>query len=248
MQDCHRPSICKQQFLQSIVVSSAIQRGMVECTVQHHMMVESEDAKPRMWRANYIKLYVNFFSFGCVRSSLLCVGFSRVSTRWGGRRCCLVVVPGFLIVVASLFLCSTGFGAQQLWHMGFFAPGHVRSSRTRNRTLSPALADGCFFFFFFLIFNWKVIALQCCVGPCHTSTYVPSLLLPTLQVVTEHWLQIPLSNGKFPLAIYFMYGTACVSVLVSVHPTLSFPSTVSTSLFSVMSSRWILKHSLYMDF
>ena len=29
-----------------------------------------------------------------------------------------------------------------------------------------------FFFFFFFTFNWRTIALQCCVGFCHTTAWI----------------------------------------------------------------------------
>ena len=63
-----------------------------------------------------------------------------------------------------------------------------------------------------------IVALQYCIGFCHTSTllshgytYVPSLLNlpPTFQpipLLTEPWFGFPDSYSKFPLAIYFTYG------------------------------------------
>ena len=68
-----------------------------------------------------------------------------------------------------------------------------------------------------LVFNWRKIALQYCIGLCRTSawtshmyTRVPFLFnlpftshsLPPLQVVTEPQFEVPESYGKFPLAIY----------------------------------------------
>ena len=38
--------------------------------------------------------------------------------------------------------------------------------------MSAALADGFFLFIYLLIFNWRIIALQYCVGFCHTSTWI----------------------------------------------------------------------------
>ena len=84
-----------------------------------------------------------------------------------------------------------------------------------------------------LFFNWRIIALQNCVGFCQTSIwvihmymYVPSLftLLPTflptppLEIVTEPQYEFPESYSKFQLAIYFTYGN------VSFHVTLSHTS------------------------
>ena len=65
---------------------------------------------------------------------------------------------------------------------------------------------------------------------CHTSasishryTFVLSLLnlhptshpIPPLQVITEHWFELPESYGKCPLAIYFIYHDAYVPMLHS---------------------------------
>ena len=69
----------------------------------------------------------------------------------------------------------------------------------------PPYSLGSFFFF-----NWRIMALQFCVGLCHTSTWishrhthVPSLRkplpspLPTppLSVVPGHWVELPASNS-----------------------------------------------------
>ena len=92
------------------------------------MMVESEDAKPGMWKANYIKLYVNFFFFffGCGRSSLLCVDFSLVSTRWGAA-----VWLGCLGFSLWWLLFSCAAQALGRSSCGTWASGNVRSTRTR---------------------------------------------------------------------------------------------------------------------
>ena len=75
----------------------------------------------------------------------------------------------------------------------------------------------------FLIFNWRIIALQCCVGFCHTIfsrhkyTYIPSLLsllfpcpIPALHIITEQ--ELPLLYSNFLLAIYFTYSNVYISI------------------------------------
>ena len=37
----------------------------------------------------------------------------------------------------------------------------------------------------------------------------------TFKVVIEHWVELPVSNSKFPLAIYFTQGNVRVSMLFS---------------------------------
>ena len=76
-------------------------------------------------------------------------------------------------------------------------------------------------FFNYLIFNWNIIVLQCCISFCHMSTwishrytYVSSLLnlpptshhIPSFQVVTEYQVKLLASYSKFPMAVYFTYG------------------------------------------
>jgi len=102
-----------------------------------------------------------------------------------------------------------------------------------------------------IFFNWRIIALQCCVGFSHTSawishgyTYVPSLLkfpptshpTPPLWVVTEPQVELPASYSKFPLAFCFTYGNVYVSVLLSQFTPPSAPAPVPASLFSVFVS------------
>ena len=103
----------------------------------------------------------------------------------------------------------------------------------------------CHFHLFKVHFNWRIIALQYCVGFCHTSTwishryiYVPSLLklaptshpIPPLQIVTEYWFEHP----KSPLAIYFTYK--CFLATLSIRPSLSFPLCIHKSVLYVYIS------------
>ena len=84
--------------------------------------------------------------------------------------------------------------------------------------------------FFKYIFNWKIIALQCCVGFFHTATRIShkhTYISPTpypispLEVVTEHQVELPLLNNNFPLAILHMAipMSQCYSLNLS-HPLL----------------------------
>ena len=76
-----------------------------------------------------------------------------------------------------------------------------------------------FLLFFKLIFNGRIIDLQCCVGFCHTMmwishkyTYVSPLLnlpprtypIPSFCIVTEYQIELPVlySNFALPMVIY----------------------------------------------
>ena len=88
----------------------------------------------------------------------------------------------------------------------------------------------------YLVFNWRIIALQNFVVFCqistwisHRYTYVPSLLhlppislpIPPLLVVTEPLFEFPEPYSKFSLAVYFTRGIVSFHVTVSIHLTLS---------------------------
>ena len=91
-----------------------------------------------------------------------------------------------------------------------------RSSWARDQTCCLSL----------FLFNWRIVALQYCVGFCHTSTWIshmsppsrtslPSHLIPPLCVVSESQFEFPESHRKFPVAIYFTYSSVYVSMLPS---------------------------------
>ena len=85
---------------------------------------------------------------------------------------------------------------------------------------------------FFHIFNWRIIALQCCAGFCHPTMRIrssfcvyllPSLPHPNLQVVTEHQAGPHVSCSSFLLAICFTHTMVCTCqcyCLSSHHPLL----------------------------
>ena len=58
--------------------------------------------------------------------------------------------------------------------------------------------------------------------------------IPLLSIVTEHWVELPVSQSKFPLAILF-YTWQCIYFHASLfsHLILSFPYCVHKSLLCV---------------
>ena len=89
---------------------------------------------------------------------------------------------------------------------------------------------------------WRILALQYCVGFCHTSTRishrhicVPSLLkLPPpssshpSRYSQSTGFELPTSYSRFLPAISFIYGNICVSVLLSlfIPPLLSWTAQI----------------------
>ena len=89
----------------------------------------------------FLIIYSFIYLFLAALGLCCCARAFSSCSKWG---LLFVVVHGLLIVVSSL-VAEHGLYAcrlQKLWHMGLVAPWHVRSSRTRARTVSPALAGG----------------------------------------------------------------------------------------------------------
>jgi len=141
------------------------------------------------------------------------------SSLWPIRLSSSVCLAGFCL---KAILNTLPHGPPQ--HACFFYQGKPKGQQLESANRMKAGIIGGHFKVYspvVFFFNWRIIALQCSVGFCHTSTwinhrytYAPSLLNlpPTLQhilplwVVTEHQLELPASYNKFPLAIYFTYG------------------------------------------
>ena len=98
-----------------------------------------------------------------------------------------------------------------------------------------------------IFLNWRIIALQCCVGFCHqhesaVSMHVfPPSLPPFHGTSPSHRsrlsqstrVELPGSHSKFPLAGCFTYGNLYVSMLLSEFVPPSPSPAVTTSLFSM---------------
>ena len=122
----------------------------------------------------------------------------------------------------------------------------VAQSRTRLKWLSSSSS----IYIFKFVFNWKIIALQCCVGFCHTSTwgnhrytYVPSLnlpptshLIPPLEVVTAgDWAPCVMQQLPIP-CLFYTWSCIYVKATLSTCPFLSFPHCVYKSVLCVCGS------------
>ena len=123
---------------------------------------------------------------------------------------------------------------EQPSNLSFIYSLHSLSLSVRSKKLWSLFFKNLF------IFNWRIIALQCCVGFCHTSawsrhwyTNVLSLLkpLPHLTPLGCHKAPSPVLDSKFPLAIYFTYVNVYMSLLLSQFIPPSPSTNVSTSFF-----------------
>ena len=80
---------------------------------------------------------------------------------------------------------------------------------------------GFVFFFFFFTFNWKIIALQCCVGFCHTTMWISCKYTCILSLILCPILPPPPPS----------------------HPSRSSQSTVLSFLYYTAASLWISAHT-----
>ena len=126
---------------------------------------------------------------------------------------------------------------------------------TNNKSASVFI-----YFYFSKHLYGSIIALQWCVTFCFITkwisyTYIsphissllhlpPTLPIPPLQVVTEHWADLPVLCGCFPLAICFTFGSVYMSMPLS-HFVSAIPSpAVSSSLFSKSTSLFLPCHQV----
>ena len=142
-------------------------------------------------------------------------------------------------------------------YLPLFPSSFLPSKMVRTPTCENAQPTPCFylffslfycFLFFIFFFNWRIIALQYCVGLCHPSAwishryaYVPSPVNPlphlhtpshTSRLSQEYWVELPVSHSTSPPAIYFIYDNVYVSKpFCQLVPPSPSPR-VSTSLYS----------------
>ena len=86
-----------------------------------------------------------------------------------------------------------------------------------------------------------------CPLPLEPPSHLPPI--PSLQVVTEHQVELPVSYSKFPLAVCFTYGNEYVSMMFfssSSHPLLPplCPQVYCLSASSLLPCRQVYQHHL----
>ena len=93
-----------------------------------------------------------------------------------------------------------------------------------------------------LFFNWKIIALQCCVGFCHITTPISKK-----HICGSHSNPLSRDRGQagalcyssFPLTVCLTRGSVGMSVLLSQFIPLSPSAAVFTSPFSMSASPYL---------
>ena len=97
-----------------------------------------------------------------------------------------------LVAACEIFSCDVWTLSCSMWDL-------VPQPGIKSRSPALGVQSLSHYFFNLFIFNWRIIALQCCVGLCQASTWIThrytSLLnlpspshLPPFKVVTEHWV------------------------------------------------------------
>ena len=125
----------------------------------------------------------------------------------------------------------------------------IKSKSEAGKSLLTLQFNAFFFWLgkvLFIFFNWRIIALQRCVHfCCTTSDSAVSIHVSPPSCASSHpHPPSPLSRSLqslvfcayscSPLALYFTHGSVYMSVsLLSICPTLSFPSCVHKSILCV---------------
>ena len=129
----------------------------------------------------------------------------------------------------NIFLWSFKYGLKILVMVELLRSGHFMNLTIPLLDFPGWRLFSNFFFFendvlflnlYLYILNWRILALQCCVGFCHISTWfshrqknVPSLLSLSFLSHSVHptrksqstGFEFPMSYSKFPLAILHMF-------------------------------------------
>ena len=153
------------------------------------------------------------------------------------------------------------------WKFLFFT--QITACRPRNLRQSDSLISvwNSFFVRAFLFFYWSIVALQCFVSLCCTTTWISyvytsiylSIYLSHLPLdppapnpsrlsrsITERWSELPVLYSSFPLAIYFTWQCIYVGAALSAHPTVTLPLCphVSSLRLYICANRFISTTSL----
>ena len=121
--------------------------------------------------------------------------------------------------------------------------------------MSPAKNKVLTYFFNLFIFNWRIIALQCCLVSAihHHESAIGIHMSPSSRTslppptpshpsrLSQSQAELPVLYRDFPLAIYFTYGNVFlyISIILSQFvPPSPFPA-VSVSLFSMSESLFL---------
>ena len=97
------------------------------------------------------------------------------------------------------------------------------------------------------IFNWRIIVVQCCIGFCHTSTWISHRCAYVLSLLSLPPISHPIpprrfsENTEFEVSWvitqiptgYITYGNVYVSMLLSVRLIMSFPYCVHRFVYYV---------------
>ena len=171
----------------------------------------------------------------------------------------LWAAPSFLHSIRSFWWWRHKTDACLRWIDYFFLPYCLlgcclcayKTCCGANHSLFTHSFKKIFFFFIKFVFNWRIIALQCCVNSCHTSTwishkytYVPSFLNSPSTFLSSRLSQSSLSHTSNSHWLSILHMVVCMFPCYSICPMLSFLLCVHESVLYVYTSTAALKIGL----
>ena len=128
------------------------------------------------FNSTYLLIYYFLFRGFFVRGGFSSCG-AQVSRCCGFSHCRAQALGRTVLAAQGIGSSNCRAQAQQLWHKGLVAPQPAECSRARDWICVTCTGRQIALYcttreVLRFIFNWRIIALQCCVGFCHTPAWI----------------------------------------------------------------------------